>query len=144
MDGERRICGWKFTKTEGNAEAESCLQDVKTRLKTPLRYALVDNCCKVRSHYVSVFGDQIEVKLDVFHAVQRLTTCIPAKHRYRKIICNKLGLFVRQSDDMGEKRQRDTADDAEMENRLLRIVEDLKAGITHVHFTIRPKKTICV
>ena len=70
IDGEKRICGWEFMKSESNADAVPCLTAIKNRLGKPLLYVIVDNCCKVRFLYISVFG-LIDVKLDVFHGVQR-------------------------------------------------------------------------
>ena len=129
MDEERKICGWKLTKSEGNAEALSCLKAIKSRVKESLLYVITDTCCKSKYLYVSVFGN-IEVKLDVFHAVQRLTSCIPQKHVHHFHICNKIGLFVRQADDQGEIRQKETAGEIEMEQNLTQMVEDLRLGGT--------------
>ena len=128
MDEERNVVGWKLTKGEGHAEARSCLDEIKARLKSPLQYVLVDNCCSSRYLYIAVFGENIVVKLDVFHAVQRLCKCISKKDPNKAYISSKLGLFVRQSDDQGPIRMKDTADEEEMEANLKSIVRDLKAS----------------
>ena len=128
MDGERNVVGWKLTKGEGHAEARSCLDGIKERLLTPIEYVLVDNCCTSRYLYISVFGVNILVKLDVFHAVQRLTKCISKKYPNKQFIASNLGLFVRQSDDQGHIRLKNTADEEEMEANLTSIVRDLNAS----------------
>ena len=42
-------------------------------MQQPIECICVDNCCKVRKKLQAIFGDKVEVKLDIFHAVKRIT-----------------------------------------------------------------------
>jgi len=48
-----------------------------------------------------VFGQQLEVKLDLFHAVQRIVIKIPKRHPFRQQCVNELKLVFRDSTDHG-------------------------------------------
>ena len=39
----------------------------------------IDECCKSRNKIQSVFGADVSVKLDVFHAVQRIPKTLPKR-----------------------------------------------------------------
>ena len=60
--------------------------------------------------------------LDPFHAIKRLTGCIPATDPNRKKICSGIGLFVRQIDDVGDKRLKPTDNPENMICNLDRII----------------------
>jgi hypothetical protein len=42
---------------------------------------IIDDCCKLRNTIRSLFGQDITVKVDIFHVVQRVTK-IPSKINY--------------------------------------------------------------
>ena len=72
---------------------------------------VVDDCCKVRALYQSVFPG-VEVTLDVFHAVQRVTKVIPKGSEFSKKFSKDLGLVFRQNSDCGEVREMATPSQA--------------------------------
>ena len=41
---------------------------------------IADNCCTIKGKLVEVFGSGVCVKLDLFHAVQRITKKLPKQH----------------------------------------------------------------
>ena len=130
MDDKKKVVSWKLTRGEGHGEITDSLREIQRRLTTPLLYVICDKCCHDRFLYKDVFGPEITVKLDIFHAIQRLTDCIPARCKHRKKICNDIALFVRQSGDWGDSRGKDTADPAEMDGNLLQIKNSLsEAGM---------------
>ena len=43
---------------------------------------MLDNCCMWRAKLKKNFGDEVKVKLDIFHAVKRITTILSKKHPY--------------------------------------------------------------
>ena len=71
-----------------------------------------DNCCKDRKALQESFGKDCEVKLDLFHALQRLTSSV-GKHEMdklsRKKFCKDVKFFARQDGDRFEKRTLPTA-----------------------------------
>lgn len=66
LNEKHQIIGWRLTKSTSFEEIRSLLQELKEEID--VTRAIVDDCCKVRSLYQSVFPD-VEVKLDLFHAV---------------------------------------------------------------------------
>lgn len=44
-----------------------------------LEGCVVDNCCTVQKKLQGIFGECINVKLDVFHAIQRIVQKIPKR-----------------------------------------------------------------
>lgn len=63
---------WEFTTTTSLNEAYPILDALALRLRNHnnrVSLVLVDNCCQVSN---SIFGEQVHVRLDLFHAIQRL------------------------------------------------------------------------
>ena len=77
---------------------------LKEKLSTELKRVVVDDCCKVRALYQSVFPG-VEVKLDIFHAIQRVTRAIPKGSEFSKKFTKDLGMIFRQKSDCGEVRE---------------------------------------
>ena len=69
------VVAWKLTKSTALSEVEDLLIDLKKRNlvkgKT-LKLVCVDDCCHVRNKYEKIFPG-VDVKLDLFHACQRIT-----------------------------------------------------------------------
>ena len=56
------------------------LKNLKECLPSPLTMFTVDNCCTIcKKKLVDIFGRQLSVRLDLFHAVKRFSTIIPKK-----------------------------------------------------------------
>ena len=117
---------WKLTRGVGHDEIETCLNQLNDRIVEPIRFVIVDDCCASRLLYERIFGENIEVKLDLFHAIQRLTDTLPAKFKYRRKVSNALSMSFRQSDDMGAERTMDTADPQTITQKLDQTIEDLQ------------------
>ena len=67
----------------------------------------VDNCT-VRNKLCAIVGRSTDVKLDVFHAIQRVTRKIPKRHPLFNQCKNKLKPVVRKPSDTGESRKDET------------------------------------
>ena len=63
----------------------------------------VDTCCSLRSKLQSIFGPQLKVYLDLFHAVQRISKHISKRHTYQRKILKSLQLVFREPSDQGGK-----------------------------------------
>ena len=72
--------GQVSTKGTSFAHVKSLLQDLLKRPHQQIKTIYVDGCCKLRAKIKSVFGPNIMVKLDLFHAVQRITKTLSKKH----------------------------------------------------------------
>ena len=64
----------------------------------------IDNCCSLPHKLQSVFGSQLVVLLDTFHAVQRITSKLPKRHPYHHECLKSLQLVFRDPSDQGTVR----------------------------------------
>ena len=98
---------------------------VKKSVEGKLDYIIVDDCCASRACYVTIFGENILVKLDIWHAIKRLVHVIPKKFEWRAYISKRLGLIVRQDGDWGEERVQITANPAKIMENLSNTLADI-------------------
>lgn len=106
-----QVLSWQFTKSTSIDEVTVILQDLHHRLQLQQRQPsliLVDNCCNVRNKLQHIFGPCIKVKLDLFHATQRLTRHLPKRHPFLSACLADIKLLWRQSGDIGQKRTKAT------------------------------------
>lgn len=89
---------------------------------TKLDVICVDDCCHVRNKYNDVFPN-VEVKLDLFHACQRiLRTVSRANPLYRDMTRSFTQIF-REDDDQGESRLKSTPKKEKLERNLNSFIE---------------------
>ena len=80
---------------------------IKTRLDdqaADVHFFIIDNCCKWRNKIQEVFGENIIVLLDLFHAVQRITSTINKRHSLFNDCVKELKFVFRDRHDTGDKR----------------------------------------
>ena len=111
LNENNEIVDWRLTKTAGYSEVKSLLQNVKERKGVNVKSIHVDNCCQSRKQIQEVMGE-IPVKLDLFHAVQRVTNVVPKGTEFSKTICKEFSLVFRQDGDLGESRMLNTPEPA--------------------------------
>jgi hypothetical protein len=106
MNNIGQVVGWQFTSTTSLDEVSTLLVHIKSRAQedTPLQI-FVDNCCTVRRKLQNIFGENTAIKLDVFHAIQRITRKIPKRHPLFNHCKNELKLIVRNPSDSGKTRK---------------------------------------
>ena len=68
----------------------------------------IDDCCRLGSKIQSIFGTSVAVKLDLFHAIQRLSKTLPKRHALYHQCLMDLRQVFRQNGDSGERRMADT------------------------------------
>ena len=120
------IVDWRLTKSTAFNEISDVLTSLKERLhrkETSLTMICIDDCCKNRNQYQKLFPDA-EIKLDLFHACQRvLRTIEPGPSHLRYQFGKEFGLIFRQRNDLDETRTRDTANVTEIEANLESLLE---------------------
>ena len=82
FNGQGQIM-WHFMKTTSFSNVESSLIALSERSKsqkTEVKNIYMDNCCQWRKRIGTVFGENVEVRLDLFHAVQRVIKKIAKRH----------------------------------------------------------------
>ncbi len=106
-----KIVSWQFTKGTGFDHVKILLEHIQRRSQLQghnIRIVYVDNCCQWRAKIQSVFGEQVKVLLDIFHAVQRVSKTIPKRHPFHSACLQDLRLVFRTPGDYGEKRTKPT------------------------------------
>ena len=95
---------WQLTKGTSFGEVTMLLQSLAERPSDQLKTLYVDDCCRLRNKIKNVFGPHVSIKLDLFHAVQRITKTIPKRHVHASQFLKDLSLVFRSDGDCGDKR----------------------------------------
>lgn len=110
MNEKGEVVAWRLTTSTGFSEIEDLLNSLKLRLDksdSKLEVICVDDCCRVRNKYHQIFPEA-EVKLDLFHACQRVVRTMPMTNRlYNDAVKSFIQIF-RQNDDQGDTRLKST------------------------------------
>lgn len=128
MNEKCEILGWQLTKGTSLDKVKGLLQGLKLRLaESSLEGCVVDNCCTVRKKLQGIFGESINVKLDIFHAIQRIVQKIPKRSgsvlkNTRRTLLKDLTLCFRQQDDIGSTRKKPTPCPKAMESNIVKFI----------------------
>ena len=100
------VKGFKFSKGTGFDRVHDLLSNVA---KQPFKAKLfcIDNCCHWKEKIFQIFPE-CQVKLDLFHAVKRLTSALSKKHPLFYDACKEIGLIFREEGDVASIRKKDT------------------------------------
>ena len=111
MNEHGQVVSWQFTRITSLDDVAAQLHSVKNLRSLswlPPYTILVDNCCSQRPKLMQIFGDTAVVKLDIFHAAQRITRKLPKRHPfYTACICD-LKLVFRSPTDIGGQQTQNT------------------------------------
>ena len=108
-----QVIAWQFTQSTAVDETGDLLSSVAQRLLSKgiqLKAIYVDNCCIVRNKLQGYFGSCVSIKLDIFHAIQRLTRVLSKKHPLYYQILKDVKLIFRDPRDTGKERTLQTPD----------------------------------
>ena len=101
-----QVIAWQLTKSTSLDEVQPLLNNLASRFITNRHLLIyVDNCCSLRDKLTTMMGPDILVKLDLFHAVQRLTKTIPKRHPFFHQCMADLKIVFRDPNDLGQNRQ---------------------------------------
>ena len=108
LNEEGLVVNWKLTKTTAQKEIEPVLQSVKIMSGASLKYTFTDTCCGCREIYEDIFPDAL-IKLDLFHACQRITKLLTdKKSNLAQRFSQNFGLVLREDNDLSEIRNFET------------------------------------
>lgn len=125
------VLSWKLCKGTGFHNVQDLLISLNERLNNQgclISHFYVDNCCQWRQKLNSVF-DGVPVKLDPFHALQRVTSKIPKKRgnspfqRLRAQMVQDFKLILRQPSDIGKQRTKSTPSELVIEQNIQNFLE---------------------
>lgn len=113
MNEKGQIVTWQLTHTQGFENIRRLLQQLHKRLSAQgvtIKEFYIDNCCHWRKKLQEIFGAELLVLLDLFHAFQRISCKISKRHQFHWNCLQDIRLIFRDPADLGEKRARDTPD----------------------------------
>ena len=98
-----------------------------------------DNCCQVRRKLQQIFGTGTSVKLDIFHAVQRITRAMSKKHVFFHTCMNDFRMVFRHTNDIGRVRNNNTPECKFIQTNLNNFVRKWK-DVEHNGYKILTEK----
>lgn len=93
-----QVMTWRLTPGVAFAKIESLLttlQECSVQQGKQVTEFYVDNCCAWRRLLKGVFGDNLKVYLDLFHAVKQISAKIPKRHPLRRECMEDLRMVFR-------------------------------------------------
>lgn len=112
LNEKGQILKWRFTKSTKSEETEKLFDELSCRLKKQkkkIKAIYVDNCCQIRKKMRTFLEDEnLNVKLDLFHAINRFLITVPKRLQGRKKIAREYRNVFRAIGDYGKTRKRDT------------------------------------
>ena len=114
------VVPWRLTKTTTFSEIEDILVEVqeKNSLRgTTVDLVCVDDCCRVRNKYNQVFPN-VAVKLDLFHACQRITKTFSRNNALYNDVTKEFVQIFRDDSDQGKTRLKHTPSKEKIERNL--------------------------
>lgn len=107
LNSDGQVLTWKLTPGVAFNNVEDQLLQLKSRFQCQgkiLSEFFIDNCCAWRAKLQGVFGDNLKVYLDLFHAVKRISDKIPKRHSLRHECMKDLRMVFRGKYDRGVER----------------------------------------
>ena len=126
LNEEHEVVSWQLAEKETFDTVKELLTNLKSRLEdqsADVRFFMIDNCCKWRNKIQEVFGKNVVVLLDLFHAIQRITSTMNKRHSLFNDCVKELKFVFRDHRDTGEKRTMNTPDKEILHHNLDRFVE---------------------
>lgn len=106
------VLTWKLTTSTELKQINHIILDFKERFSISgdkLDMILVDDCCRVRN-FCQCYFPLVQVKLDMFHAVQRIVKTLPKGTVESEKFAKEVGLLFHRGGDIGEEKMFATPD----------------------------------
>ena len=126
LNEKGQVLTWRLTRGTSFEKVKSTIQNLKKRLDSngiKVTSIYIDNCCQWRNLLQNVFGEEVCVKLDLFHAVQRIVSKIPKRGEkgsvikdLRRRLKDELKLVFRDPSDLGKVQTKSPPSKQTMEN----------------------------
>ena len=78
LNSDGKVLTWQLTKGTAFSQIQTLLSNLNKRSST-IKTVYIDDCCKLRGKITSLLGMNVSVKLDLFHAVKRITATLNKK-----------------------------------------------------------------
>ena len=141
LNNEGKVISWQFTNGTSFCYIQTLLKNLKQRferLGTTIQKITIDNCCQWRNKLQDLFGSDVTVCLDIFHAVQRVSRTLPKKHKLFHQCINDLRFVFRTDGDIGLKRCKATP----LPNEMLSNIENFVKKWKNETYSILSSETL--
>ncbi|XP_065908242.1 uncharacterized protein [Dysidea avara] len=101
-----KVLYWQLTMGTAYSAIRDGIENVKCR--NDIKMIVIDNCCMWKNMLSGSLGSCVIVKLDLFHAVKRISTAISKKHPYFYQALQDFRLVFRSCGDNGVIRKMPT------------------------------------
>ena len=112
MQSEKgEVLFWQLTSGTAYSAVNDGLQSLAERINAAhksVKKIIIDNCCSWRRKLMNTFGEEVEVKLDIFHAVKRVSGALSKKHIHFYKCIHDWKLVFRSRGDNGHERRSPT------------------------------------
>lgn len=104
LNNQGQVLTWQLTNSTSLDEVTPLLNHLKDRMQCNILTIYVDNCCHVRQKLQQIFGNNTVIKLDIFHAVQRVTRALPKRHTLFYQCMREFRMVFRYQTDVSKKK----------------------------------------
>ena len=118
------VKGFQYTMGTGFDHVFDLLKNIAAQC-SQIETIFTDNCCQIRNKLSNLFPTAA-VKLDIYHAIARLTKHMPKRHPFHFDAVRELGLVFREESDIGIKRQKKTPQPEIMKQNLTNFLDKWK------------------
>ena len=129
-----QILSWQLVPDTSYDTVWKMMTEIKERLDAQsktLREIYVDDCCKVRNKLQHIFGETVLIKLDLFHAIQRITKKVSKRHSLFSDFVSSLKLVFRDPSNLGDTRQANTPGSDTLEKNVDAFIKRWKPVKSH-------------
>ena len=139
LNDEGQVLTWQLTNSTSFDEVMPLLTALKKRIQNRPLIIYVDNCCQVKKKLQAIFGEDVIVKLDLFHAVQRVTRVMSKKHALFHTCMQDLRMIFREPTDIWEKRTMKTPSSVQIESNLNNFLTKWKLAEVNGQYVLNEK-----
>ena len=118
------VLTWKLTTSTELKQINHIILDFKERFSISgdkLDMILVDDCCRVRN-FCQWYFPLVQVKLHMFHAVQRIVKTLPKGTVESEKFAKEVGLLFHRGGDIGEEKMFATPDPNCIESNMVQLL----------------------
>lgn len=99
-------------------------------------------CCQWKKRLKNTFGKDLLVKLDLFHAMQRITHKLSKRHQLYNNCVSDLRLVFRDNNDQGTKRTKPTPEPNELLENMEQFIQKWKSLATDNQRVLTPEALV--
>ena len=104
FNSDGKILSWQFTRGPSFVQVKKLLNLIHQRAvaqNITIAVVYIDNCCQWKRLLQEEFGNDLLVKLDLFHAIQRITSKMPKRHSFYGAYISDLRVVFRARGNLG-------------------------------------------